>query len=145
LSLIFQQGLQYKINIVEFKFSERYLTVVRRTRRQALRTGAAAIGATVIAAAVPGLADAQVTHATIPATSGSILAVSVFGGDGPTTNVDTGLTYGGVPVSPTYVSITPYGFEYYAKVGFQPHNTDTKIDVDIYPSGTWIGLALYIG
>ena len=73
-----------------------------------------------------------------------IVAVSIFAGQGNTTDVDTGLTYAGAKVSPTWVGITPTGFRLTADVGVFPHQSDTFIDVQVRGGVPWTGLALYI-
>ncbi|MEO8969988.1 MAG: hypothetical protein ABI406_00115 [Ktedonobacteraceae bacterium] len=73
-----------------------------------------------------------------------IVAVAVFAGQGDTTNVDTGLTYEGARVSPTWVGITPSGFQMLGSVGVFPHQSDTFIDVQVSGGLPWTGLALYV-
>ena len=73
-----------------------------------------------------------------------IVAVSIFAGQGNTTGVDTGLTYAGAKVSPTWVGITPTGFQLCATVGVFPHQSDTLIDVQVRGGVPWTGMAFYI-
>ena len=74
----------------------------------------------------------------------TILSVSVFGGQGSTHNIDTGLRYNGRKVSPTWVGITPAGYLNKAEVGVNPHTADTNIDVQISNGDPWVGIAMYI-
>lgn len=77
-----------------------------------------------------------------------ILAVSVFNGQGSQTYVDTGLSYNGIPVGPTFVAISAEGKGVYARTGYWPHQpfkrNDLTIDVNIEGNIPWTGLAYYI-
>ncbi len=73
-----------------------------------------------------------------------IVAVSIFAGQGNTTDVDTGLTYAGRKVSPTWVGITPTGFQLCATSGVFPHQSDTFIDVQVDDGVPWTGMAFYV-
>ena len=72
-----------------------------------------------------------------------ILAISVFAGQGNTRNVDTGLTYEGTKVGPTWVGITPTGYKTACGAGVWPHQSDTLIDVQVGEGVPWTGLAIY--
>lgn len=73
-----------------------------------------------------------------------VVAVSIFAGQGNSTNIDTGLIYEGAKVSPSWVGITPIGFQINGSVGVFPHQSDTFIDVQISGGLAWTGLAFYI-
>ncbi|MHB8599395.1 MAG: hypothetical protein ACYDER_21615 [Ktedonobacteraceae bacterium] len=73
-----------------------------------------------------------------------IVAVSIFAGQGNETNIDTGLLYEGAKVSPTWVGITPSGFQMCGSVGVFPHQSDTFIDVQISGGLPWTGIAVYV-
>jgi hypothetical protein len=90
--------------------------------------------------------QAQVSSASLfPAGDGKrIVAISVFAGQGDTRNVDTGLTYAGAKVSPSWVGITPSGFHVCAGTGVFPHQSDTFIDVQVRGGVPWTGLAIYV-
>src|SRR5438270_13635852 len=79
-----------------------------------------------------------------PLYGSTLIATSVFSGQGPRNNVDTGLTYNGQKVSPTMVSITPTGFQVTAEVGWQNHETDTLVDIYITGGNAWTARADYI-
>ena len=81
---------------------------------------------------------------TFPILGSNIVAVSVFAGQGSNTNVDTGLTYQGQSVSPTWVGITPAGFQINGSVGVFPHQADTLIDIQVSDGIPWTGLAVYV-
>lgn len=81
---------------------------------------------------------------TVPGLGTTVLAVSIFGGQGSEKNIDTGLRYQGRKVSPSWVSITPQGFGVKAEVGVNPHQSDTNIDVQVSGGVAWAGLAFYI-
>ena len=73
-----------------------------------------------------------------------IVAVSIFAGQGNTRNIDTGLTYAGAKVSPSWVSITPTGFHVCTGTGVFPHQSDTLIDIQVHDGVPWTGLAIYV-
>jgi hypothetical protein len=73
-----------------------------------------------------------------------IVAVSIFAGQGNETNIDTGLLYEGAKVSPTWIGITPMGFQICGSVGVFPHQSDTFIDVQVSGGQAWTGLAVYV-
>ena len=79
-----------------------------------------------------------------PQLGSTLLATSVFSGQGSMNNVDTGLMYNGQKVSPTMVSITPTGFQVTAEVGWQGHQTDTLVDIYITGGNSWTARADYI-
>ena len=109
-------------------------------RRQAV------IGAlSALVAALGGKQETQ-AHAssTFPMLGSNIVAVSVFAGQGSNTNVDTGLTYQGQSVSPTWVGITPTGYQVTGTVGIFPHQADTLIDIQVSDGIPWTGLAVYV-
>src|SRR5258708_33847929 len=60
-----------------------------------------------------------------PQLGSTLLATSLFSGQGSMNNVDTGLRYNGQKVPPTMMSITPPGFQVTAAVGRQSHQPDT--------------------
>lgn len=73
-----------------------------------------------------------------------VVAVSIFAGQGNCTNVDTGLIYDGAKVSPTWVGITPTGFQVCGTAGVFPHQSDTLIDVQVSGGVAWTGIAMYV-
>jgi hypothetical protein len=79
-----------------------------------------------------------------PLFGSTLLATSVFSGQGSMNNVDTGLMYNGQKVSPTMVSITPTGFQVTAEVGWQSHETDNLVDISITGGHSWTARADYI-
>lgn len=109
-------------------------------RRQAV------IGAiSSLAAVLSGKKETQASVSpTFPMLGNNIAAVSVFAGQGSSTNVDTGLTYQGQSVSPTWVGITPTGFQVAGSVGVFPHQADTLIDIQVSNGSPWTGLAVYV-
>jgi hypothetical protein len=109
-------------------------------RRQAV------IGAlSSLVAALGGTRGTQARVApTSPMLGSNIVAVSVFAGQGSNTNVDTGLTYQGQSVSPTWVGITPTGYQVTGTVGIFPHQADTLIDIQVSDGVPWTGLAVYV-
>lgn len=109
-------------------------------RRQAV------IGAlSSLVAVLGGKKETQAHVSSIfPMLGSNIVAVSVFAGQGSSTNVDTGLTYQGQSVSPTWVGITPTGFQVSGSVGVFPHQSDTLIDVQVSDGLPWTGLAVYV-
>lgn len=84
------------------------------------------------------------SHQEQPLFGSTLLATSVFSGQGSMKNVDTGLMVKGQKVSPTMVSITPIGFQVTAEVGWQSHNTDTLVDIYITGGQSWTARADYI-
>jgi len=109
-------------------------------RRQAV------IGAlSSLVAVLSGRKETQAhVSSTFPLLGSNIVAVSVFAGQGSNTNVDTGLTYQGQSVSPTWVGITPTGYQVTGMVGIFPHQTDTLIDIQVSDGIPWTGLAVYV-
>ena len=113
-------------------------------RRQAVM---AALSSLVVAIGGSRQALAQQVHtpsALMDTDGKQIVAASVFAGQGNATNIDTGLTYGGAKVSPSWVGITPTGFQMSGEVGVFPHQSDTLIDVQVSDGLPWAGLAVYV-
>jgi hypothetical protein len=97
----------------------------------------ATLGASVLGLLFP-------RHQEQPQFGSTVLATSVFSGQGSMNNVDTGLSYKGQKVSPTIVSITPTGFQVTAEVGWRSHHTDTLVDIYITGGNSWTARADYI-
>ncbi len=116
-------------------------------RRQAVMT---AFSALVVAIGGSKQVQAQQIHllhspcTPIDISGKQIVAVAVFAGQGNETNIDTGLIYEGAKVSPSWVGITPSGFQMSGSVGVFPHQSDTFIDVQISGGLPWTGLAVYV-
>src|SRR5258708_20008839 len=68
-----------------------------------------------------------------PQLGSTLLATSVFSGQGSMNNVDTGLMYNGQKVSPTMGSITPTGFQVTPEAGWQSHHPDPLLDISFTP------------
>ncbi len=81
---------------------------------------------------------------TIDVNGKQVVAVSIFAGQGNMTDIDTGLIYEGVKVSPSWVGITPTGFQMCGSVGVFPHDSDTLIDVQVSDGLPWTGMAVYV-
>lgn len=114
-------------------------------RRQAIMTALSAL-AVAIGGSKQVLAQ-QIRHTPrtpIDVDGKQIVAVSIFAGQGNDTNIDTGLIYEGAKVSPSWVGITPSGFQMCGSVGVFPHQNDTLIDVQVSGGLPWTGLALYV-